>query len=111
MTDFKNKLIEYEDDPPEDIISYAARLSVNEMSCVHREAENVMIENDKVNYALFCLQNLLKNIVDEYTEVDKTSNNHNKNNSKEDTQCPKKSTQRITAPSDSATTAHGKPGA
>ena len=65
---FVDKLAYFGEKRPKNIISYAAKLSLESSSCVHADALEVTRQNDQVRYALFRLQNSLNSITDEYME-------------------------------------------
>lgn len=75
---FKEKLCEYGEEPPEDIMKLAAEISISDSrsSCVWGEAYDIMKLKDGLNYREYTLQNLLKQLLNELKK-DGESNAHN----------------------------------
>lgn len=66
--DFMKKLTAYEGQLPKGatVLEYAARLALEEESCMQGEGGNVIEQADSVNYKLFKLDQALKRITDSY---------------------------------------------
>lgn len=66
---FEQKIREYGEEPPEDIMKFAAEISLEESldirSCVYSEAWDIMREQDNLNYREYIVQNNLKGLLDE----------------------------------------------
>ncbi len=67
---FKQKICEYGEEPPKDIMKFAAEISLSNQSCVSREAYDIMEEQDNLNYCEYKVQNQLKRLLDELKKED-----------------------------------------
>ena len=78
---FKGKIIEYEEIPPKDIISYAAKISLskepNVLSC---EAYHVMEYQKQMDYIAYATQNYLRRLLDGFEKEASENGNHTPTN-------------------------------
>lgn len=75
----KEKLCEYGEEPPEDIMKLAAEISISNSrsSCVWGEAYDIMKLKDGLNYREYTLQNLLKQLLNELKKDGENNAHHN----------------------------------
>lgn len=76
--DFVEKLASYEGMLPKGItpLQYAARLALENESCLQSEARSAIKQADNVNYKLFKLQEALKRITDSYQKEAESNGQH-----------------------------------
>lgn len=74
---FKQKIIEYEEIPPKDIIRYAAELSLLKESCVKSEADRVMKYQSDLDYLEYVVQQKMKKILERFSKEALDNGEHN----------------------------------
>lgn len=81
IDDFKQKIREYGEEPPQDIMKYAAEISLSSQSgiqsCVYREACDIIKAQDDLNYCEYNLQNQLKSLLDGFKKDGENNAQHN----------------------------------
>lgn len=76
MDKLKNKFIEYEETPPDDLLKYAAEMAISENSTFKLDCMEIMDKKDDLDYQIYRLQNIVKQMADKICLGGKNNGKH-----------------------------------